>query len=124
MAKLLLIVCAVCALAVPPALAQAQDGVNAPPASLIKPRPSRPAGEAHPVEAHPVERPRRPLDDRCRALKDQLESELQHAGAARRAFQAKLAHNAGARLCREGHPEKGMAEFQRGLSYLQEGPRS
>ena len=128
MAKLLLIVCAlfICGVAAaqtqtaesaspgtpaqPPASA---DGAATPPARLIKPHP------AH-TEAHPVERAHRPVDDRCKPLKDQLELELQKPGNQRRLFQAKLAHNAGTRFCREGHADKGMAEFQRGLSYLQD----
>jgi hypothetical protein len=121
MAKRLLIVCFVlyCAPAwvdaVPRmALAQTPDYPPPPPARLIRPRAVYP-------EPRPVERPR-PLDDRCRALKEQLEIELQRSGGARRAFQARVAHNAGVRLCREGHPDKGMAEFERGLSYLQGGP--
>jgi hypothetical protein len=90
------------------------DGASSPPARLIKPHPARP-------EAHPVERARRPVDDRCKPLKEQLELALQKPGnQQRRAFQAKVAHNAGTRFCREGHADKGMAEFQRGLSYLQD----
>jgi len=82
-----------------------------PPARLIKHK-----GEAKPpARAHP-----RPLDERCRAPKDQLDAVLQKPGNAHRLFQAKLAYNAGNRLCREGHVDRGMAEFQRGLSYLQE----
>lgn len=134
MAKLLLIVCAlfICGVAAaqtqtaqqttqaasqgtpvqPPATA---DGVSSPPARLIKPHPPR-------GDSHPVERPRHPVDDRCKPLKDQLELALQKPGNQRRLFQAKVAHNAGTRFCREGHPDKGMAEFQRGLSYLQDTP--
>jgi hypothetical protein len=89
------------------------DGASPPPARLIKPHPPR-------GDSHPVERPRHPVDDRCKPMKDQLELELQKPGNQRRLFQAKLAHNAGTRFCREGHPDKGMAEFQRGLSYLQD----
>jgi hypothetical protein len=128
MAKQLLIVCAL--LLIGGAAAQAQttqaassqvtpaqlpattDGTSSPPARLIKPHPPR-------ADARPAERPRRPVDDRCKPLKEQLELALQKAGSQRRLFQAKLAHNAGTRFCREGHAEKGMAEFQRGLSYLQ-----
>ncbi len=84
-----------------------------PPARLIKPHP------AH-TDAHPVERPHHPVDDRCKPLKDQLELALQKPGNQHRLFQAKLAHNAGTRFCREGHPDKGIAEFQRGLSYLED----
>jgi len=89
----------------------APDVQNPPAARLIKPRP----------DARPVERVRpkpAPLDERCRALKDQLEGALQRSANAHRVFQARLAHNAGTRLCREGQPERGMAEFQKGLSYL------
>lgn len=136
MAKQLLIVCAL--LLVGAAAAQAQstqvpatqaaassqvmpaqlpatnDGTASPPARLIKPHPPR-------NDAHPTERPRRPVDDRCKPLKDQLELALQQKpGNQRRLFQARVAHNAGTRFCREGHPDKGMAEFQRGLSYLQD----
>lgn len=95
------------------AVPQPQPG-QAPPARLIKRR-----GETHNTaeRAHP-----HPLDERCGPLKEQLEEALQKPGNARRLFQARLAHNAGNRLCREGHPERGMAEFQRGLSYLQENP--
>ena len=63
---------------------------------------------------------RHPVDERCKPLKEQLELALQRPGNQRRLFQAKLAHNAGTRFCREGHADKGMAEFQRGLSYLQD----
>ena len=125
MAKLLLIVCVLFAFGI--ALAQAQvtgttpqaqpsgaaDPQSPPPARLIKPHP------AHP-DPHPVERSHHPVDDRCKPLKDQLESALQKPGNQHRVFQAKLAHNAGTRFCREGHPDRGMAEFQRGLSYLQD----
>ena len=125
MAKLLLIVCALftCGVAVaqtqvtpttpqvqPPAAADPQ---SPPSARLIKPHP------AH-ADAHPVERPHHPVDDRCKPLKDELEVALQKPGNQHRVFQAKLAHNAGTRFCREGHPDRGMAEFQRGLSYLQD----
>jgi hypothetical protein len=129
MAKRLLIVCAlfICGIAVaqtPGTQASAQsapaqlpaqgDGASSPPARLIKPHPPH-------TESHPVERPRHPVDDRCKPLKDQLELALQQKpGNQRRLFQARLAHNAGTRFCREGHPDKGMAEFQRGLSYLQD----
>ena len=128
MAKRLLIVCAffICGAAAaqtqtaqPPSQAApaqppaAADGTASPPARLIKPHP------AH-AETHPVDRPHRPVDDRCKPLKDELELALQKPGNQRRVFQAKLAHNAGTRFCREGHPDKGMAEFQRGLSYLQD----
>ncbi|MDB5396108.1 MAG: hypothetical protein JWM91_3614 [Rhodospirillales bacterium] len=114
MAKLLLIVCALFACGVLPAHAQTATDIP-PPARLIKPRPRH-------VETHPAERIRHPLDDRCRPLKDQLELELQKNGNQRRQFQARLAHNAGTRLCREGRAEKGIAELQRGLSYLQDFP--
>jgi hypothetical protein len=98
---------------VPPA--NGQPPSSQPTARLIKPR----------GETHATERPRpRPLDERCRPLKDQLEAALQKPGDAHRVFQARLAHNAGNRLCREGHADRGMAEFQRGLSYLQENPAS
>jgi len=60
------------------------------------------------------------LDDRCKPLKEQLEGALQKPGNQHRLFQAKLAHNAGTRFCREGHPDRGIAEFQRGLSYLED----
>lgn len=125
MAKLLLIVCALftCGVAVAqtqvtPTTPQVQPPVGAdpqssPPARLIKPHP------AH-TDAHPVERPHHPVDDRCKPLKDELEVALQKPGNQHRVFQAKLAHNAGTRFCREGHPDRGMAEFQRGLSYLQD----
>ena len=84
-----------------------------PPARLIKKR-----GEAHATErTHP-----HPLDERCKPLEDDLEAALQKPGNAHRLFQARLAHNAGNRLCRDGHPERGIAELQRGLSYLQENP--
>jgi hypothetical protein len=121
MAKLLLIVCTVFAIGICPVLssvfAQTLEYPAPPPARLIRPPQGRP-------EPRPIERPlpRPPLDDRCRPLKEQLEFELQRLGNSRRAFQARLAHNAGSRLCREGHPEMGIAEFQRGLSYLQGGP--
>ena len=136
MAKQLLIVCAL--LSIGGATAQAQntqatatqaassqvtpaqlpgttDGAASPPARLIKPHPPR-------TDARPVERLRHPVDERCKPLKEQLELALQKPGNQRRLFQAKVAHNAGTRFCREGHPDKGMAEFQRGLSYLQDTP--
>ena len=91
------------------------DGASSPPARLIKPHPPR-------TETHPVERPHHPVDERCKPLKDELELALQRPGNQHRLFQAKLAHNAGTRFCREGHADKGMAEFQRGLSYLQDVP--
>jgi hypothetical protein len=92
-----------------------QSPSNQPTARLIKPR----------GDTHAADRPRpRPLDERCRPLKDQLEAALQKPGDAHRVFQARLAHNAGNRLCREGHADRGMAEFQRGLSYFQENPPS
>jgi len=115
MAKLLLIVCALFVCGVAPARAQTATDTPPPAARLIKPRLGH-------VEAHSAERVRRPLDDRCRPLKDQLELALQKNGNQRRLFQAKIAHNAGTRLCREGRAEKGIAEFQRGLSYLQDVP--
>ena len=134
MAKLLLIVCALIVGGFVSAQAQtapAQPQVVQPPATsdqpsttpdsqpppaarLIKPRPNH--AEAHPT----TERAHHPVDDRCKPLKDQLESALQKPGNQHRLFQAKLAHNAGTRFCREGHADKGIAEFQRGLSYLQD----
>jgi hypothetical protein len=116
MAKLLLIVCTLLVCGALSVQAQTAAVDTPPPARLIKPRPGH-------VDAHPAERVRHPLDDRCRPLKDQLELELQKNGSQRRLFQAKLAHNAGTRLCREGRAEKGIAELQRGLSYLQDVPR-
>jgi hypothetical protein len=131
MARLLLIICAFVACvgapvyaqnassgsppsgATPPAVTSAD--IQPPPARLIKPKTTH-------TETHLVDHPRRPLDDRCRPLKDQLELALQKPGNQHRLFQARLAHNAGARLCREGHADKGIAELQRGLSYLQETP--
>jgi hypothetical protein len=125
MAKLLLIVCALFACGVaaaqtevtptPPQVQPAApaDPQSPPPARLIKPHP------AH-TDAHPVERPHHPVDDRCKPLKDQLETALTKPGNQHRLFQAKLAHNAGTRFCREGHPDRGIAEFQRGLSYLED----
>jgi hypothetical protein len=144
MAKLLLIVCAIFACGLLPVYAQTPapgspssssapatapvvpagatttpgDGPTPPPARLIKPRTT-----AH-TEIHPTDHSvhQHPLDDRCRPLKDQLELALQKPGNQHRLFQARVAHNAGARLCREGHADKGIAEMQRGLSYLQETP--
>jgi hypothetical protein len=127
MAKLLLIVCVLftCEVAVAqtpvttsqpqaaPPQPPAASEQSTPPARLIKPHP------AH-TEAHPVERAHRPVDDRCKPLKEQLEGALQKPGNQHRVFQAKLAHNAGTRFCREGHPDRGIAEFQRGLSYLED----
>jgi hypothetical protein len=124
MAKLLLIVCALFACGVaaaqtqvtPPPQVQPSvpaDPQSPPPARLIKPHP------AH-TDAHPVERPHHPVDDRCKPLKDELETALTKPGNQHRLFQAKLAHNAGTRFCREGHPDRGIAEFQRGLSYLED----
>jgi hypothetical protein len=121
MAKLLLIVCAILVVEAvfPCGFASAQSPAvpdpQQPAARLIKPKTGH-------VDTHPAERVRRPVDDRCRPLKDQLELALQKNGNQRRLFQAKLAHNAGTRLCREGRAEKGIAEFQRGLSYLQDVP--
>ena len=136
MAKLLLIVCAlfICGVATAQTQTAQQvqatqstsqgatsqppgttDGASSPPARLIKPHPPR-------TETHPAERPRHPVDERCKPLKEQLELALQRPDNQRRLFQAKVAHNAGTRFCREGHPDKGMAEFQRGLSYLQDTP--
>ncbi len=118
MAKLLLIVCTVIACGLKPALAQSTDQLQPiPPARLIKPRTGH-------TEARPAAEHARPLDDRCRPLKDELEQALLKPGNAHKQFQARVAHNAGTRLCREGHPEKGMAEFERGLSYLQDTPHS
>ncbi|MDB5393670.1 MAG: hypothetical protein JWM91_1176 [Rhodospirillales bacterium] len=116
MAKLLLIVCALVACGGAPAKAQTTPDVPPPAARLIKPHPGR-------VEARPAERIHHPLDDRCRPLKERLEFELQKNGNQRRLFQARLAHNAGTRLCREGHAETGISELQRGLSFLQDVPR-
>jgi hypothetical protein len=134
MAKLLLIVCALFISGVAAAQTQATqqgptspaasqvapaqptattDGATSPPARLIKPHPPR-------TDPRPVERTHRPLDERCKPLKDELELALQQPGNQHHLFQAKLAHNAGTRFCREGHADKGMAEFQRGLSYLQD----
>jgi hypothetical protein len=127
MTKLLLIVCALFACGAAVAQTQIAPGQpqaappqaptgseqSTPPARLIRQHP------AHP-DPHPVERAHHPVDDRCKPLKDQLEAALTKPGNQHRLFQAKLAHNAGTRFCREGHPDKGMAEFQRGLSYLQD----
>jgi hypothetical protein len=116
MARLLLIICAAATLAVgqapDAAFAQAvSDGPDQPPARLIRPK----ADQSHPPHAHLG-----PLDDRCRPLKDELEAALARSGKNSRAFQARLAHNAGTRLCREGRSDKGLAELERGLSYLQD----
>jgi hypothetical protein len=130
MAKLLLIVCALIAGGVVVAQAETTPtqtpaasnqppvapDTQSPPARLIKPRPGH--SETHPT----AERARHPVDDRCKPLKEQLETALQKPGNQHRVFQAKLAHNAGTRFCREGSADKGIAEFQRGLSYLQETP--
>ena len=113
MAKLLLIVCALLACGAGSVSAQTTPDSPPPAARLIKPRP----GQAAP---HDAEHVHRPVDDRCRPLKEQLEFEIQKNASHRRLFQARVAHNAGTRLCREGHSEKGIAEFQRGLSYLQD----
>lgn len=124
MATRLLIVCAITLFAFGSAFAQSdtdthQPGVDAqspPAARLIKRKPGH-------SETRPVDHPRpRPVDESCRPLKEQLEFQLQKAGNQHRVFQARLAHNAGTRFCREGHADKGIAEFQRGLSYLQEAP--
>jgi hypothetical protein len=115
MARILLIICAVvlCALAPPEtALAQLAADPGEPPAQLIKPRSDQ--THAAPAHAHLG-----PVDERCKPLKDQLEAALQKAPKDRRTFQARLAHNAGTRFCREGKPDRGLAELQRGLSYLQ-----
>ncbi len=102
--------------ATPGAASAPSDGPAPPPARLIRPRATS-HSEAHPAE-HTVHQ--HPLDDRCRPLKDQLELALQKPGNQHRLFQARVAHNAGTRLCREGHADKGIAEMERGLSYLQE----
>ena len=126
MARLLLIVCAILACGLVSAHAQTSlpnstvtsatpADIQPPPARLIKPKTQR-------GDTRPAERTRRPLDERCKPLKDQLDLALQKPGNQHRLFQARLAHNAGARLCREGHADKGIAELQRGLSYLQETP--
>lgn len=141
MAKLLLIVCAIFACGLLPVYAQTPastspasssapvvapgattapaDGPTPPPARLIKPRATVHA-DTHAADHNAVHQ--HPLDDRCRPLKDQLELALQKPGNQHRLFQARVAHNAGTRLCREGHADKGIAEMQRGLSYLQETP--
>ena len=120
MVKLLLIVCTVVACGLGPAYGQTADLQTVPPARLIKPRTGH--AETHPVvRAHPHPRP---LDARCRPLKEQLELALQKPGNSHRQFQARVARNAGTRLCREGHADKGIAEFERGLSYLQDAPHS
>jgi hypothetical protein len=116
MAKQLLIVAALIAFAANMAQAQTTPEPQLPSARLIKPR----SGQAEP---HPIERARHPLDERCRAAKDQLEAVLQNNAGHRRIFQARLAHNAGVRLCREGSAEKGILELRRGLSYLQDTTR-
>jgi len=119
MGKRLLVVCVALALASGHALAQSggTDLTQNPPAArLIKPR----SGKA---DSHQGERTRPkagPLDERCKALKQELENALQQQDNGRRNFQARLAHNAGARLCRVGQAEKGMAEFRKGLSYLED----
>ena len=97
----------------------ATDGQTPPPARLIKPR-ATPHTDPHAID-HAARQ--RPLDDRCKPLKDQLELALQKPGNQHRLFQARVAHNAGTRFCREGHADKGIAELQRGLSYLQETSR-
>lgn len=132
MAKLLLIVCAIFAYGLPPVYAQTTAPGSTPssaapatlgegpppPARLIKPRATT-HETTHAVD-HTVHQ--HPLDDRCRPLNDQLELALQKPGNQHRLFQARVAHNAGTRLCRDGHADKGIAEMQRGLSYLQETP--
>jgi hypothetical protein len=124
MATRLLIVCAIFVFALGTAYAQTEtethqpgtDIQTPPDARLIKRKPGH-------TETHPTEHARqRPLDDRCKPLKDELELQLQKADNQHRVFQARLAHNAGTRFCREGHADKGIAEFQRGLSYLQDVP--
>ncbi len=117
MARWLLAVVAIFACGVVPAYAQnVLDPQNTPPARLIRPRPGK-------TDARPIERPYArpgPLDERCRPLRDQLEAALlSRPGNGRRAQQARVAHNAGARFCREGNPDRGIAEFQRGLAILQ-----
>jgi hypothetical protein len=95
----------------PAGFAQTGDAVDQDSARLIRPR----TDQSHPAHAHLG-----PLDERCKPLKDQLEAELARSPKSSRAFQARLAHNAGARLCREGRSDKGLAELARGLSYLQD----
>lgn len=93
--------------------AQTAPDMQNPPARLIRPR----------AEPRPAERIRprlEPVDERCRLLKEQLEGALLRSPNSHRVFQARLAHNAGTRLCREGQVERGMAEFQKGLSYFPE----
>ncbi len=85
-----------------------------PPAQLIRPKVDQPR-PAHPHLG--------PVDDRCKPLKDQLEAALQKSVKSSRSFQARVAHNAGTRFCREGRADRGLAELQRGLSYLQAEPR-
>ena len=85
---------------------------NPPSAQLIKPhsKSTRTVAAVHP--------PAGPVDERCKPLKQELESTLKQHGRSRKGFQAQLAHNAGTRLCRVGQAEKGMAEFRKGLSYF------
>jgi hypothetical protein len=116
MANLLLIGFMFFAVALASVQAQTLPDVQPPNARLIKPHSDQP-------ELRPIEPIHRPLDERCRSLNDELELQLQKSGIQRRLFQARLAHNAGTRLCREGRAEKGIAELQRGLSYFQDVPR-
>jgi hypothetical protein len=126
MRRLLLTVCAVLAAATP-AIAPAQTVDQSPAASTNPPLPPAPPAarliKPRKGELRPTERPRPrlgPIDDRCKPLKLQLDGELTHSSNAHRAFQARVARNAGTRLCRDGQVEKGMAEFRKGLSYLEE----
>jgi hypothetical protein len=119
MARLLLIVCAILAIAQAPAWAQTAGGDSpptAPSARLIKPR----AGKSDTHASEKAHHNAAPIDDRCKPLKQELETALQKQGNAHRLFQARVAHNAGDRLCRDGQAEKGMAELRKGLSYLEE----
>ena len=118
MARLLLIACAILAIAQAPAWAQGAGGDSpptSPSARLIKPKTK--------ADSHNSEKSHQyagPIDDQCKPLKQQLETALQKPGSTHKLFQARLAHNAGTRLCQDGQAEKGMAEFRKGLSYLEE----